>query len=259
MGHSHEGDEDIQEHPVLIDSLKAHKIVQIAAGSNHLMALSQEGQLFAWGCGEQGQLGRRVLERLKQYGLRPTNVTPRSGRSRVVIRKVVCGAYHTLAISEDGGLWTVGLNNYGQLGLGDHEERLTAEMVNPANWNGSKVVDGAAGEHHSIVLLSTGQVLSFGRADSGQLGIPTSERAINVPVHVASLPCPITSITSGSNHCLVANEAGQVWSWGFGEMHQLGHGPAEDEPVPKLIETPLQGKIAQLTAGGQHSIILCRN
>ena len=258
MGHSHEGDGDIQEHPVLIENLKTFKIVQIAAGSNHLMALSEDGQLFAWGCGEQGQLGRRVLERLKQYGLRPTNVTPRMGRSRVIIKRVVCGAYHTLAISEDGNLWTMGLNNYGQLGLGDLDERLTAELVNPANWNGSKVVDGAAGEHHSMVLLSTGQVLTFGRADFGQLGIDTQERAINVPVHVSSL-ASISLITSGSNHCLVANGQGQVWSWGFGEMHQLGHGPTEDEHLPRLIQTPLQGKIAQLAAGGQHSIILCRN
>jgi ribosomal protein L35 len=177
----------IQEAPTMIDSLRALKVIQIAAGANHLMAITDDGQLYSWGCGEQGQLGRRVLERHKLLGLRPTNITPRLGRSRVVIRKVVCGSYHTLAISEDGDLWAMGLNNYGQLGLADHEERLTAELVAQENWRGQKVIDAAAGEHHSLVLLASGHVLTFGRADSGQLGVETTERAIPVPTHVTSL------------------------------------------------------------------------
>lgn len=252
MGHSHAGDE-IQAVPTKIAELT--KIVQIAAGSNHLMALTADGQLFSWGCGEQGQLGRRVLERHKMLALRPTNITPRHGRTRVVIRRVVCGSYHTLAISDDGNVYAMGLNNYGQLGLGDHEERLTAELVDPGNWNGSRVVEAGAGEHHSMVLLSTGQVLTFGRADFGQLGVQTTERAHSRPLHVALLE-HVRLIASGSNHCLAANEQGQVASWGYGEMYELGHGVEKDEMVPRLIEAPLNGKVLQLAAGGHHSIIL---
>lgn len=254
MGFNAEGTM-IQEIPTMIDSLKALKVVQIAAGANHLMAITDDGQLYSWGCGEQGQLGRRVLERHKLLGLRPTNITPRLGRSRVSIRKVVCGSYHTLAISEDGNLWAMGLNNYGQLGLGDHEERLTADLVEQENWKGQKVVDAAAGEHHSLVLLSSGHVLTFGRADSGQLGVETTERAVPIPTHVGSLE-GVRMIASGGNHCIAANSQNQVCTWGFGEMHQLGHGPAEDERLPRLIQTQLPGLILQIEAGGQHSIIL---
>lgn len=240
----------------MIESLKPYNIVQIAAGANHLMAITNDGQLFSWGCGEQGQLGRRVLERHRILGLRPTNITPRLGRSKVIIKKVVCGSYHTLAISQDGGLFTMGLNNFGQLGLGDHEERLTAELVNPANWNGSQVVDASAGEHHSLVLLSTGQVLAFGRSDMGQLGVQTTERAIPVPTHIQALS-NVRMISTGGNHNLAVVQD-QVFSWGFGEMHQLGHGPGEDESLPKPLETPIAGSVLQVAAGGQHSIILSR-
>lgn len=239
---------------MLIETLKAYKIIQIAAGSNHLMALTSEGQLYSWGCGEQGQLGRRVLERHKNLGLRPANITPRSGRSKVNITKVVCGSYHTLAISQDGNLYSMGLNNFGQLGLGDFEDRVTADLVEPGNWGGSLVVDASAGEHHSMVLLSTGQILTFGRADMGQLGVATQERAIPVPTHIQSA-ANISMIATGGHHNLAVS-GNQVASWGFGDMHQLGHGPSENEKVPRAIETNFSGNIVQVAAGGQHSIVL---
>jgi len=259
MGHGHGGQSgDIQERPVLLEALRGLNVKQIEAGANHLMAITDDGQVYSWGCGEQGQLGRRVLERHKTaLGLRPTNVTPRLGRGRVAIRKVICGSYHTLALTHDGQVWAMGLNNYGQLGLGDFEERLTAEMVPAEHWRGQKVLDAAAGEHHSMVLLESGHVLTFGRADSHQLGVEFSERASNIPIHVTSLE-GVRLIASGGNHCLAANAQNQVVSWGFGEMHQLGHGPAQDEAVPRLIQTALQGEIIQLAAGGQHSIILAK-
>lgn len=248
----------IQEKPTLIDGLAKEKIVQIAAGANHLMAINEKGELFSWGCGEQGQLGRRILERHRRTGLRPTNITPRDGRSRAFITKVICGSYHTLAIRKDGNVYAMGLNNFGQLGLGDHEERQTAELIDGKEiWGGeAKVVDAGAGEHHSMVLLDNGQVYAFGRADSGQLGVETGgERAFNEPVKVP-FQHKINLISAGGNHNLAFSERDELFSWGFGEMHQLGHGPAQDEARPRAIQTKLQGVIQQLSAGGQHSIIL---
>lgn len=95
-----EGDTLLQDKPMLVEALTPYRIKSIAAGSNHLMAISDDGQLFAWGSGEQGQLGRRVLERHKQLALRPSNVTPRWGRSRLQVQKVVCGSYHTLVFAK---------------------------------------------------------------------------------------------------------------------------------------------------------------
>ena len=51
-----------------------------------------------------------------------------------------------MAISQDGAVYAMGLNNYGQLGLGDHEARPNAERIEK-QWH---VVDVAAGEHHSL-------------------------------------------------------------------------------------------------------------
>lgn len=268
LGHSPRAEGLLQERPTKLQALAGFRVVQIAAGSNHLMAVTEDGELYAWGSGEQGQLGRRVLERHKLLGLRPVNVTPRLGRGRIRVKKVICGSYHTLVLAETDAfsaittsivVFAMGLNNFGQLGLGDHEDRVTAELIDPSTWQGAMPLDAGAGEHHSILLTNNGQIWSFGRADSGQLGVslPTDQRASNLPLPVSTMPSPARLIAAGGNHNLaVTMSDGRLYSWGYGEMHQLGHGPDEVELTPRLIETALRGNIVAISAGGQHSIVL---
>lgn len=268
----------MQDRPMLIESLVAYKVVSIAAGSNHLMAVTADGQLFAWGSGEQGQLGRRILERHKTLALRPSNVTPRFGRRRLHVRRVVCGSYHTLVFGATGFsdstsssslnlavqqgthstvILAMGLNNFGQLGLADHEDRIIAEAIDASHFN-AVPVEAGAGEHHSLVLCSNGQIFAFGRGDSGQLGIslPEGTRACNIPIPVTSMPEAAHLIAAGGNHNLAVTQSNRLYAWGYGDMHQLGHGPDRTEVLPRLVETKMEGRIVQVAAGGQHSVIL---
>ncbi|KAM5291210.1 RCC1 domain-containing protein 1 isoform 2-T2 [Glossophaga mutica] len=58
----------------------------------------------------------------------------------------------------------------------------------------------------------------------------------------------------GTEHALLLDEAGQVYSWGGGRQGQLGHGTLEAEPEPRLLEA-LQGlPMAEVAAGGWHSV-----
>nr|XP_035951531.1 RCC1 domain-containing protein 1 isoform X2 [Halichoerus grypus] len=58
----------------------------------------------------------------------------------------------------------------------------------------------------------------------------------------------------GAEHALLLDEAGQVFSWGQGRHGQLGHGTLEAEPEPRLLEA-LQGlPMAEVAAGGWHSV-----
>jgi alpha-tubulin suppressor-like RCC1 family protein len=41
----------------------------------------------------------------------------------VHICKISCGSAHSLMLSSDGDIYTIGFNNYGQLGIGDRKER----------------------------------------------------------------------------------------------------------------------------------------
>ncbi|KAM7048597.1 RCC1 domain-containing protein 1 isoform 2-T2 [Molossus nigricans] len=58
----------------------------------------------------------------------------------------------------------------------------------------------------------------------------------------------------GAEHALLLGAAGQVYSWGGGRHGQLGHGTLEAEPEPRLLEA-LQGlAVAEVAAGGWHSV-----
>lgn len=253
----------LQSTPVKIQSLLPHKIIALAAGSNHLIVLSDQGQLFAWGSGEQGQLGHRIIERRKAMNaLEPRNITPRS-RSRIMIAGIACGSYHSMTWSSQNiknSIFTWGLNNYGQLGHGDHIDRILPEGLSQ-NIGDIKSMNG--GEHHTIALTSQGQVWSWGRGDSGQLGYISIDTLnppehCDEPVEIKGFTHSIQMIASGSNHCLAVDSQNQLYSWGFGGMYQLGNGKEDDELVPFKVDFKA-GKILAVEAGGQHSMLLCQH
>mmetsp|Transcript_11769 Transcript_11769/g.16708 ORF Transcript_11769/g.16708 Transcript_11769/m.16708 type:complete len:141 (-) Transcript_11769:52-474(-) len=68
---------------------------------------------------------------------------------------------------------------------------------------------------------------------------------------------------------LVLTEAGDVYTWGYGDLGALGHGKGEDEYRPKKLDVfasirkkliksgkPLNYKVHHVVGGGQHSAIL---
>lgn len=261
-GRSEGASDDFHIEPTLLKELAHLRIKKIAAGANHVLALTEEGEVYAWGCGEQGQLGRRVLERHKKLALHPTRITPRRHRTHGGIISMICGSYHSFLLASDGTVFSVGLNNFGQLGLGDFEDRLIPEEIDSEVWQGNKIIDLAAGEHHSMALSASGNVFVFGRSDSHQMGLPDEStaskiRAHNSPILNPTLPF-IIQIAAGSNHNLaISQNRHQIFSWGYGEMGQLGHDDEVDEKVPKRIEAFSDiTKFLDISAGGQHSVVL---
>ena len=151
-------------------------------------------------------------------------------------------------------MYSFGLNNYGQLGLGHTESVDAPEQVE--GLDGSiKIVEMSGGEHHSIALDNQGQVLTFGRGDSGQLGILPQESRF-IPTRVPGLPSSIRHVSAGGAFSLaVSDESGNnIYLWGYGEMGQLGN-ESEDSPTPHQLF--LKDRIVyDASAGGQTTVLL---
>lgn len=99
--------------------------LQIAAGENHLVMLTENGEVLTFGDGSVGQLGRcsRVALIRSQ---RMVNDSPDSmkisvydkGKKKLVLfDNIMAGGFWTAARSIDGSVYVCGLNNYGQLGV----------------------------------------------------------------------------------------------------------------------------------------------
>jgi regulator of chromosome condensation len=256
----------------LIPNLK--NITQIVCGTDHVLALTSTGRVFSWGNGQQLQLGRRVVERTRLNNLLPREFGLRN------IRAIGAGSYHSFAIANDGKVYAWGLNQFGQCGIdrqgfvGEDGAVIASPSVVESleNYN---VIDVTGGEHHSVALTAQGQVLSFGRMDCNQLGFPESSppegavidargiaRFTAYPSLIPNIP-PMRKIFCGSHHNISIADDGSAWSWGFGEVWQVGHGPhTQDNPsgdiiIPsKIVNTATKGvKMVTGGAGGQFSIL----
>jgi alpha-tubulin suppressor-like RCC1 family protein len=96
------------------DSISAFRILRIAAGFTHSVAVNNLGQVFAWGDNRKGQLG---LGDFNDRSL-PTLVSNFFSdlESPVKIVDVACGSYFSAAISKIGEIHVWGSNRKGQLG-----------------------------------------------------------------------------------------------------------------------------------------------
>ena len=90
--------------------------------------------------------------------------------------QIVSNGYHTVVLFNNGTVKCWGLNNSGQLGYKDMENRgdNIGEMGSNLSivdlGTGRTVTQIAAGEYHSVVLLDNGTVKCWGRNNYGQLG-----------------------------------------------------------------------------------------
>lgn len=167
---------------------KSVRVVALASGPHHDLAVSDDGTVYSWGTGSQGQLARRVNPRRKQAQLVPQII--RLGRhlkQTVVAQSVFCGNYHSFATTRCRGVYGWGLNNYGQLGLEDRDDRTSPCRVESLDHANICALDGGQivryiqiyiyiystihvpiGEHHSAAISVTGKLYTFGRCDTGR-------------------------------------------------------------------------------------------
>ena len=93
-----------------------------------------------------------------------------------------------------------------------------------------------------------GEVLTFGRGDSGQLvhGGTGSEL---VPRTVEALAGKrVVQVAAGGSHTAVLTSDGEMLTFGRGGSGQLGHGGTGDELVPRTVQALAGKRVVQIVA-----------
>ncbi|CAM9783301.1 unnamed protein product, partial [Discosporangium mesarthrocarpum] len=182
-------------------------------------------------------------------------------------KAIGCGDYHALVVSfANSKCYATGLNSYGQLGLGDLNNRDRLTRVVGLKDNTPMAV--AAGSHHSVVLCMEG-LFSFGRNDSGQLGVTEVLKeedwgsGISDPTEVTLTDARgrPSMVECGANHNLVVTSEHELYTWGYGDTLALGLGNDKDQGLPKKVDLKKMGvtKVLDADGGGQHSVLICVN
>lgn len=170
---------------------------------------------------------------------------------------------HSIAVKNNGAVYTWGFNRYGQLGNGNTTNSNVPVAVNTSGVLSGKIITQVAtGYYHSIGLSLDGNVYSWGDNSAGQLGNGTFT-GNNVPVAVSTAGVLsgkiITQIAAGGFHSIALASDGKVYTWGGNHIGQLGTGNTINSNVPVAVDNSgvLNGKfITQIAAGYGHSIAL---
>ena len=125
--------------------------------------------------------------------------------------KVETNGSHTVMLRVDGTVWSFGKGTYGELGNG--KEETTDEPVKAIFPEGTKIVEVAAGENHSVALDEEGNVWTWGRNNYYQLG-NNKDTNIVTPTKVSGLR-GIKKIAAGNNTTYAVGEAGEIYSFGL--------------------------------------------
>ncbi|CAH1777009.1 unnamed protein product [Owenia fusiformis] len=104
------------------------------------------------------------VDHAKIVSLPPAQITLGDGKSPCI--QIACGLQHTVALLENGDVYTWGSNQYGQLGLTDFSPRGVPTKVKLDH----RALQIAAGSTHTVVLSTNGNVYTFGNHTNGQLG-----------------------------------------------------------------------------------------
>ncbi|MGV3658774.1 MAG: choice-of-anchor D domain-containing protein [Prosthecobacter sp.] len=213
-----------------VSALSGKRVVSVAAGYQHCLALCSDGTVAAWGDNASGQLGDNTTAQR----LVPTAVNVASGVSALFGKTVVAvaaGSYHSMALCSDGTVAAWGNNTHGGIGDGTVTQRNAPVAVHMAPGSalfGKVVVAVAAGSWHNLALASDGTLAAWGLNSDGQCGIPIGS-SFSIPTAVSTAQGDsalfgrtATAIAGGDAHSVVLCSDGVVATFGHNNFGQLG-------------------------------------
>ena len=163
-----------------------------------------------WQKGTGQSLSRFRYNSLEGFYITGPNPVVNSG-------SISSGSFNTFNIKNDGTLWSMGINDFGQLGLSDTTNRSSPVQVGTlSNWD-----QISCGYKHTLAIKNDGSLWSFGLNTYGALGL-SDVTSRSSPVQVGTLSNWLQT-SSGRMFSLAVKVDNTLWAWGNNSNGQLGN------------------------------------
>ena len=221
---------------------------KIACGTNHTLAIDDEGQVWAWGKAEYGK-----LPGMKEDQPYPIKVDAFKG---VDAESVACGDFHSAVVDTEGRLYTWGwggtwLAGGGQLGHGTRNDEDVPKIVEALDDGGYRVASVSCGEGHTLILTDDGEALSCGAGEHGRNGNGSS-RDVLIPEPIPALEdVDIVQLEAGGAFSLARTQTNDVLVWGRNDSGQLGLGGGLAMDVYAMEDIPRNVELASVPPGSE--------
>lgn len=236
----------------------------VSSNSYHTLALKSDGTVWAWGSNNNGELGDGTTQERNM----PVQVVGESGIGVLSdIVSIGTGMGYSIALKQDGTVWTWGSNNKGQLGNYRAGSSTPVQVLGTdGSGNLTNIIAIAAGERNNLVLKSDGTVWAWGLNANGQLGNGTTTNSY-IPVQVVSADgsgtfTGVSAISAGRLHNIALKNDGTVWAWGFNHYGSLGIGSVypTNSLIPIQVKDPIGTSfltnVTAVSAGGERSFAI---
>lgn len=225
-------------------------VVSLSLGEYHALALIQDGTVRAVGRDDYGQLGDGPTDSSSTNSTINLVTPSLPGEARVVA--VEAGRYYSLALLSDGTVYAWGRNDVGQLGIGNTTSPQAAPVQ--ISFPTTDVIALAAGDDHTLALMSDGSIWAWGDNPNGELGTGDYVRHTS-PTTLAGITA--RAIAAGGNHSVALLADGKVRTWGFNNHGQLGNGSTISSNVPVEVSGLLG--VVGIEAGYEFTLALLGN
>ncbi|KAI6203589.1 Protein kinase domain-containing protein [Aphelenchoides besseyi] len=222
--------------PRLVDALLRENISDIACGDEHIIAVTESGQVYVWGCGADGRLGTGDTDDV-------TIPLKLDIPTKQLISNVKAGPDCSALITSSGTIVVMGSNRHNKLNLNyrqgffanvKHAKSDIANILKPTPLKPfpSRVVDACLGYNHSGVLLENGHVHLFGRNTMGELGNGNRQ---NMQFWMAYRPVkPLVSkicvqLICGNGFTMAATSDNELYFWGAKGLGRTEISTARDD------------------------------
>lgn len=230
----------------------------------------KESHIMGTGINKDGQIGYHAVRRGHplEMLIQPRGVTlPVRDRTKSKAVAVAAGRAHTLVLTNDGDVFSLGNNAYGQCGrqIIEDEDYFMSRVIHrvEGQWqeDGGEVTDILCGQDHSLFLSSSGTLYSCGWGADGQTGKGHYD--------VSHVPSKIRGDLDGEKvvkaaskaDCVLAlNDRGEVFGWGNSEYGQFSSVTDEQQiNTPTKLDLTGIGKVIDVACGGTVCMVLNDN
>jgi len=164
--------------PRQIMALQHEMVVDSACGWDHSLAVTKDGHVYTWGAGTNGKLG---------HGDEESHVLPQRveslARSNIFVVQVEAGCEHSVAVSEEGYLFTWGHGDSGRLGHPSPRSEKLPRRVESLVEAGLPVVSVAVGDKYNLVIVQNTE-----RKSSAELEKKEDRKVVSLSTKLLSLP-----------------------------------------------------------------------
>jgi hypothetical protein len=213
-----------------VPSLAGSTIVDIAAGHDHYLVVTVDGDLFAWGSNQYNQCSRDPISRIQT----PTKVTTKH------VLACSAGAHSSLAIDGNGIVYT--------WGRAQTSVTIPADpFAEPHDHSGER--PRTAPSHQTIAVDALGH-------GSAQVSIRSNPLRVSEPTMIC-LPEPALMLQGSlsSTMCVLVSRDGSVFAWGDANA-TCGASAESFSSTPIKIPFPKDVRIVRALAGDYHALAL---